>query len=128
MGRAIGKPDKIEGEKIAVRFGCDGLHCRQWRALDLTPFGDKTVKEAVALFNEAARHAEQTAVEVAGGQTYRRDNETGAIVIGTEKKGWACYRSRAKVAKAKGQERAKVDMVLDRLLEKDNETVAYVGG
>lgn len=32
---------------------------------------------------------------------------------------------RAKVAKSKGLERAKVDVVLDRLLEKDNETVAY---
>jgi type I restriction enzyme M protein len=29
------------------------------------------------------------------------------------------------VTKSKGLERAKVDVVLDRLLEKDNETVAY---
>lgn len=124
VGRAIGKPDKIEGEKIVVRF--DATVCTVDNGvLDLTPFGDKTVKEAVALFNEAARHAEQTVVEVAGGQTYRRDNETGAIVIGTAEKGLGVLSVKAKVAKAKGQERAKVDMVLDRLLEKDNETVAY---
>lgn len=123
-GRAIGKPDKIEGEKIVVRFDEDA-YCIDDGVLDLTLFGDKTVKEAVALFNKAARHAEQTSVEVTGGQTYRRDNETGAIVIGTAEKGLGVLSVKAKVAKAKGLERAKVDVVLDRLLEKDNETVAY---
>ena len=79
----------------------------------------------MALFNEAARHAEQTSVELTGGQTYRRDNETGAMVIGTAEKGLGVLSVKAKVAKAKGLERARVDIVLDRLLEKDNETVAY---
>ncbi|MFZ2853708.1 MAG: N-6 DNA methylase [Rhodocyclaceae bacterium] len=123
-GRAIGKPEKIEGEKIVVRF--DGAVCSvDDGVLDLAPFGDRTVKEAVALFNEAARNAEQTVVEVTGGQTYRRDNETGAILIGTAEKGLGVLSVKAKVAKSKGRERAKVDIVLDRLLEKDNETVAY---
>jgi len=123
-GRAIGKPEKIEGEKIVVCF--DGADFTvEEGALDLAPFGDKTVKEAVALFNEAGRHAEQTSVEVAGGQTYRRDNETGAILIGMAEKGLGVLSVKAKVAKAKGLERAKVDIVLDRLLEKDSETVAY---
>lgn len=123
-GRAIGKPDKIEGEKIVVHFDEDAYNVDDG-VLDLTPFGDKTVKEAVALFNEAARHAEQTVVEVTGGQTCRRDNETGAIVIGTAEKGLGVLSVKAKVAKGKGQERVKVDIVIDRLLEKDNETVAY---
>lgn len=123
-GRAIGKPDKIEGEKIVVRF--DGVVCNvDDGVLDLTPFGDKTVKEAVALFNETARYAEQTVVEVTGGPAYRRDNETGAISIGTAEKGLGVLSVKAKVVKSKGLERAKVDIVLDRLLEKDNETVAY---
>lgn len=123
-GRAIGKPDKIEGEKIVVRFDATAYSVKDG-VLDLAPFGDKTAKEAVALFNEAARHAEQTSVEVTGGQSYRRDNETGAIVIGTAEKGLGVLSVKAKVAKAKGLERAKVDIVLDRLLETDNETVAY---
>ncbi len=123
-GRAIGKPDKIEGEKIFVRFD-EAAYSVDDGVLDLARFGDKTVKEAVALFNEAARHAEQTSVELTGGQTYRRDNETGAMVIGTAEKGLGVLSVKAKVAKAKGLERARVDIVLDRLLEKDNETVAY---
>ncbi|MCX7146514.1 MAG: hypothetical protein NT042_09995 [Sulfuritalea sp.] len=32
---------------------------------------------------------------------------------------------KAKVAKSKGQERAKVDILVDRLVEKDSETIAY---
>lgn len=124
QGRAISKSEKIEGAKMVVRFDelaygvDDGV-------LDLAPFGDKKVKEAVAVFNEVARHAEQTIVEVAGGQTYRRDNETGAIVIGAAENGLGVLSVKAKVAKAKGLERAKVDIVLDRLLEKDNEIVAF---
>ncbi len=123
-GRAIAKQDKIEGEKIVVRFD-EAAYCVDAGILDLAPFGDQTVKEAVALFNNAARHAEQTSVEVTGGQTYRRDNETGAMVIGSAEKGLGVLSVKAKVAKAKGVERAKVDIVLDQLLEKDNETVAY---
>jgi type I restriction enzyme M protein len=123
-GRAIAKPDKIEGEKIVVRFDEDAYSVDDG-VLDLAPFGDQTVKEAVALFNKAARHAEQNVVEVTGGQTYRRNNETGAIVIGTAEKGLGVLSVKAKVAKAKGMERAKVDIVLDRLLEKDNETITY---
>ena len=90
---------------------------------------DRTVKEAVALFNDAARQAEQTTVQITGGMTYQRDNETGAITVdGVEEgleEGLGVLSVRAKVAKAKGLERAKVDVVLDRLLEKDHETVAY---
>lgn len=123
-GRAIGKPDKIEGEKIVVRFDAAAYSVENG-VLDLAPFGEKTVKEAVALFNEAARHAEQSSVEVVGGQTCRRDNDTGAIVIGTAEKGLGALAVKAKVAKVKGLERARVDIVLDRLLEKDNETVPF---
>ena len=47
------------------------------------------------------------------------------MVIGTAEKGLGVLSVKAKVAKAKGLERARVDIVLDRLLEKDNETVAY---
>lgn len=123
-GRAIGRPEKIESETIVVRF--DGAaYAVDAGVLDLAPFGGKTVKEAVALFNEAARNTEQTVVEVTGGQTYWRDNETGAILIGSAGKGLGMLSVKAKVAKTKGVERAKVDIVLDRLLEKDNETVAY---
>lgn len=86
---------------------------------------DRTVKEAVALFNDAARQAEQTMVSIAGGSTYQRDNETGAITVDGAPEGLGVLSVRAKVAKAKGLERAKVDVGLDRLLEKDHETVAY---
>ena len=48
-------------EKIFVRFD-EAAYSVDDGVLDLARFGDKTVKEAVALFNEAARHAEQTSV------------------------------------------------------------------
>lgn len=128
QGRAIDGTEPINGHQITVRLDKteftidDGV-------LNLTPFRadhpDRTVKEAVALFNDAARQAEQTAVMVKGGMTYLRDNETGAIQIDSEDGGLGVLWVRAKVAKSRGLERAKVDIVLDRLLEKDNETVAY---
>ncbi len=124
QGRAIGKPQKIEGEKIVVQFN-EAAYKVNDGVLDLSDFPDKTVKEAIALFNDGARNAEQTTVEVAGGHTYRRDNETGAIVIGTEEKGLGVLSVKAKVAKTKGKELAKVEILLDRLLEKDSETVAF---
>lgn len=127
-GRAIGGTEPINGNQLTVRFDQteftvdDGV-------LNLTPFfanhPHRTVKEAVALFNDAARQAVQTAVMVTGGLSYQRDNETGAIRIDAEDEGLGVLSVRAKVAKSKGLERAKVDVVLDRLLEKDNETVAY---
>ncbi len=64
------------------------------------------------------------ALQVTGGMTYQRDNETGAITVDGSDEGLGVLSVRAKVAKSKGLERAKVDVVLDRLLEKDNETVA----
>jgi type I restriction enzyme M protein len=124
QGRAIGGTEQINGDRLIVRFDqteftvADGL-------LNLGPFPDRTVKEAVALFNDAARQAEQTTVEVTGGLTYQRDNETGAIRVGTVDEGLGVLSVRAKVGKSKGLELAKVDVILDRLLEKDNETVAY---
>ncbi len=124
QGRAIGGTEQINGNQLTIRFDAaeftvdDGL-------LNLAPFSDKTVKEAVSLFNDAARQAEQTGVTVTGGLTYQRDNETGAIRVGAVDEGLGVLSVRAKVAKAKGLERAKVDILLDRLLEKDNETVAY---
>jgi len=124
QGRAIARAEKIEGEKIVVRFD-EAAYSIENGNLDLTAFDGKTVKEAVALFHEAARNAEQTVVEVTGGQTYRRDNDTGAILIGAAEKGLGVLSVKAKVAKAKGLERAKVEILLDRLVEKDSETVAY---
>ncbi|MBC7618218.1 MAG: N-6 DNA methylase [Candidatus Saccharibacteria bacterium] len=128
QGRAIGGTEQINGDQLTVHFDQteyvvdDGV-------LNLAPFfadhPDRTVKEAVALFNDAARQAEQTAVMVTGGLTYHRDNETGAIRVDAEDEGLGVLSVRAKVAKSKGLERAKVDIVLDRLLEKDNETVTY---
>lgn len=69
-GRAIGGTEPINGNQLTVRFDqteftvCDGV-------LNLAPFfvdhPHRTVKEAVALFNDAARQAEQTAVMVTGG-------------------------------------------------------------
>lgn len=93
--------------------------------LDLSAFPDKTVKEAITLFHEAARNAEQTTVQVTGGSAYQRDNETGAITLDGAAMGLGMLSVRAKVAKSKGQERAKVDILVDRLVEKDSETVAY---
>jgi type I restriction enzyme M protein len=128
QGRAIDGTEQIKANQLTVRFDAaeftvdDGV-------LNLVPFfadhPDRTVKEAVALFNDAARQAEQTAVMVTGGLTYQRDNETGTVRVGTVDEGLGVLSVRAKVAKSKGLERAKVDVVLDRLLEKDNETVAY---
>lgn len=123
-GRAIDRETRIEGEKITVRF--DEISYRiENGVLDLSAFQDKTVKEAVAAFNEAARHAEQTLVEVAGGTRYRRDNETGAVVIDGADMGLGTLSVKAKAAKSKSEERGKVAILLDRLLEKDSETVGY---
>lgn len=123
-GRAIAQASRIEGETVTAR--CDEATYKiENGALDLSAFPDKTVKEAIALFHDAARHAEQTTVEVAGGSTYRRDNETGAITVDGMDMGLGVLSVKAKVAKSKGQERAKVDILLDRLVEKDTETVAF---
>lgn len=123
-GRAIGKTEKIEGKKIVVRFD-EALYNVDAGLLDLAPFAGRTVKEAIALFHEAARNAELTVVEVSGGQMYGRENETGTIWVGPDKKGLGVLSVKAKAAKSRGQECARVEIVLDRLLEKDHETVPY---
>jgi len=123
-GRAIGKTEKIEGKRIIVRFD-EALYNVNASMLDLAPFAGRTVKEAIALFHEAARNAELTTVDVRGGQLYSRENETGTICVGSESKGLGVLSVRAKSVKSKGQERARVNIVVDRLLEKDSETVPY---
>ena len=123
-GRAIAQPSRIEGETVTVRFD-EATYRIDNGNLDLSAFPDKTVKVAIALFNEAARNAEQTTVQVAGGSTLRRDNETGAITVDGAALGLGVLSVKAKVAKSKGQERAKVDILVDRLVEKDSETVAF---
>ena len=128
QGRAIGSTEPINGHQLTVRFDQTEFTVDHG-VLNLAPLlaerPDRTVKEAVALFNDVARQAEQTMVSIAGGSTYQRDNETGAITVDGVEEGLGVLSVRAKVAKAKGLERAKVDVVLDRLLEKDHETVAY---
>ncbi|WP_018988758.1 HsdM family class I SAM-dependent methyltransferase [Aromatoleum toluclasticum] len=124
QGRAIQDEAKIEGEKIVVRFD-DADYAIDGGVLDLAAFEGKTVKEAVALFNEAARNAGQAVVSIAGGSCYRRDNDTGAITIDGEAKGLGVLAVKAKIAKSKGRELAKVDILLGPLWEKDTETVPY---
>ena len=128
QGRAISSTEPINGHQLTVRFDQTEFTVDHG-VLNLAPLlaerPDRTVKEAVALFNDAARQAEQTMVSIAGGSTYQRDNETGAITVDGVEEGLGVLSVRAKVAKAKGLERVKVDVVLDRLLEKDHETVAY---
>lgn len=123
-GRAIAQTTSIEGDTVTVRFD-DAEYRIEGGVLDLSGFPDKTVKEAIALFHEAARYAEQITVEV-GGSTTRRDNETGAITVDGVDMGLGMLSVKAKVARSRGQERAKVDILLDRLVEKDTETVAFV--
>lgn len=128
QGRAISSTEPINGHQLTVQFDQTEFTVDHG-VLNLAPLlaerPDRTVKEAVALFNDVARQAEQTMVSIAGGSIYQRDNETGAITVDGEEEGLGVLSVRAKVAKAKGLERAKVDVVLDRLLEKDHETVAY---
>ena len=128
QGRAISSTEPINGHQLTVQFDQTEFTVDHG-VLNLAPLlaerPDRTVKEAVALFNDAARQAEQTTVQITGGMTYQRDNETGAITVDGAPEGLGVLSVRAKVAKAKGLERAKVDVVLDRLLEKDHETVAY---
>ena len=128
QGRAISSTEPINGHQLTVRFDQTEFTVDHG-LLNLAPLlaerPDRTVKEAAALFNDAARQAEQTMVSIAGGSTYQRDNETGAITVDGVEEGLGVLSVRAKVAKAKGLERVKVDVVLDRLLEKDHETVAY---
>ena len=128
QGRAISSTEPINGHQLTIRFD-QAEFTVDHGVLNLAPLlaerPDRTVKEAVAVFNDAARQAEQTTVQIIGGPTYQRDNETGAITIDGADEGLGVLSVRAKVAKAKGLERAKVDVVLDRLLEKDHETVAY---
>lgn len=123
-GRAIARTSRIEGDSVTVRFD-EATYRIDNGVLDLSAFPDKTVKESIAQFHDAARYAEQTTVEVSGGSIYRRDNETGAITVDGMEMGLGVLSVKAKVAKSKGQERAKVDIVLDRLVEKDTETVAF---
>jgi len=123
-GRAVGQATSIKGDTVTVRFD-DAEYRIDCGVLDLSVFPDKTVKEAVAQFHEAARYAEQTTVEVAGGSTYQRDNEIGAIKMDGVDMGLGVLSVKAKVAKSKGQERAKVEILLNRLVEKDTETVAF---
>lgn len=122
-GRAIAQTTCIEGDTVTVRFD-EAEYRIEGGLLDMSFFPCKTVKEAIALFHDAARYAEQTWV-VAGGSTWRRDNETGAITMDRTDLGLGVLSVKAKVAKSKGQERAKVEILLDRLVEKDTETVAY---
>lgn len=128
QGRAISTTEPINGHQLTIRFD-QAEFTVDHGVLNLAPLlaerPERTVKEAVALFNDAARQAEQTTVQITGGMTYQRDNETGAITVDGVEEGLGVLSVRAKVAKAKGLERAKVDVVLDRLLEKDHETVAY---
>lgn len=128
QGRAISSTEPINGHQLTVQFDQTEFTVNHG-VLNLAPLlaerPDRTVKDAVALFNDAARQAEQTMVSIAGGSTYQRDNETGAITVDGVEGGLGVLSVRAKVAKAKGLEHAKVDVVLDRLLEKDHETVAY---
>ena len=123
-GRAINRETRIEGERIVVRFD-EASYTVENGVLDLGAFPDKTLKEAISQFHEAGRNAETAEIEVLGGSHYRRDNETGAIVIDGVEQGLGVLAVKAKAAKSKGQERARVDILLDRLLEKDSETVAY---
>lgn len=123
-GRAIDQTSRIQGDTITVRFD-EKVYRVENGVLDVSAFPDRTFKEAIALFHEAARYAEQTDVEVAGGSTYRRDNETGAITVDGVNIGLGVLSVKAKVAKSKGQERVKVDILLDRLVEKDTETIAF---
>ena len=114
---------KIQAESIALRLNETGYRIENG-VLDLSPFEGKAVKESIALFNEASRHAEKTTVE-ADGRTYWRDNETGAIVIDNHEKGLGVLSVKAKLTKSKGKELAKVDLLLGPLWEKDTETIAY---
>lgn len=124
QGRAIDGAEQINGYQLIIQFDDAQFYVNDG-VLDPAPFPHKSVKEAVSLFNDAARQAEHTAVTVKGGLSYRRDNETGAVQIDTADRGLGVLSVRAKVAKAKGLERTKVEVVLDRLLEKDTETVPY---
>lgn len=123
-GRAVFDTEEIEGEQIVVRFD-DTEYLVKHGVLHPATIDARTVKEAVAAFNEAARNAEQTRVEVADGRSYWRNNETGAIVVGDEAKGLGVLSMKAKAAKAKGMELTKVDITLGPLIEKDIETVPY---
>lgn len=121
---AIAQASHIKAETITIWFDHVAYQV-EGGVLDLSAFPGKSVKEAIALFHEAARYAERTMVKVAGGATYQRDNETGAITVDGVGMGLGVLSVKAKVAKSKGQERAKVEILLDRLIEKDTETVAY---
>jgi len=123
-GCAIAGTSRIEGEAVTVRFD-EAAYRIDNGNLDLSAFPDKSVKEAVALFHETARNAGQTTVKMPGGWTCRRDNETGAIILDDVAMGLGMLSVKAKVAKSKGQERARVDILVDRLVERDSETVAY---
>jgi type I restriction enzyme M protein len=128
QGRAIDGAEEVNGYQLNIRFDDTEFRLDDG-VLDLTTLlahdPQASAKDIVARFNEAARQAETTRVTVVGGLTYQRDNETGAIQIASTERGLGVLAVRAKVAKAKGVERVKVGVVLDRLVEKDHETVAH---
>jgi type I restriction enzyme M protein len=128
QGRAIDGAEEVNGYQLNIRLDDTEFRVDDG-VLDLAPFLasdlQASAKDIVARFNEASRQAEATQVTVVGGLTYQRDNETGAIQIASTERGLGVLAVRAKVAKAKGVERVKVSVVLDRLVEKDHETVAH---
>ncbi|WP_321875938.1 HsdM family class I SAM-dependent methyltransferase [Burkholderia cenocepacia] len=122
-GRAIARSDKIVSAALTIRID-ETTHTVVDGVLDLGPFQGKTVKEAIALFNDSIRNAEQIVVE-SSEKVWHSFTESGAISINGKAQGLGVLSVKAKAAKSKGLERAKVEIILDRLLQKDNETVAY---
>lgn len=123
-GKAINKTMKIEDRQLSVQFD-ETAYIIDNGVLNLSPFIGKTTKEAVSIFQESFRNAAVVTVETLDGKVYRRDNETGVIVIGAETQGLGTLSVKAKISKPKGEEKVKVDITLDRLRQKDYETTTY---
>jgi type I restriction enzyme M protein len=123
-GKAVGEVKKVEGDHVTIRFD-DATFVVENGILNLDAFAGRTVKELISQFHDSARRSGNTQIDVAGGQAYLRDNETATIYIDGQSCGLGVLSVKAKAAKFKGVERIKVEILVDRLLVKDNETVPY---
>lgn len=123
-GMAVGVSKKIEDSCLTIHLD-DEVFIINNGVVSSEDFSGKTSKEIINQFHDLARRAERTTIKTAGGQVYFRDNETAEILIDGKSCGLGVLSTKAKIAKLKGVELVKIEVLLDRLLEKDNETVPY---
>ncbi len=123
-GRAINEFEEICADEVVVTFD-EETFVVQDGILHAPLVDGQTAKELAAVFNDAARSAAITSVESPEGFLYRRDNESGHVLVDEKPRGLGVLITKAKVAKSKGEAVVKVTFGIGPLWEKDTEITAY---